>query len=820
MLALVACTFQPRSGFAAEVGAAKQQDSLRATPSPADTFEKYNVLWESQSQNSAESMPLSGGEIGANVWVENGDLLFYAQQSGAFDKNGEFNKMGRFRITLRPNPFSSGGTFRQELQLKTGRIQIRASTPTTGDVAVNLWIEVKRPVLHVQVEAARPIAMTAAYESWRFQDVVLHSESRPPHEGRRSSLFDYDGYQRDVVKKGDVVLADSNRVTWYQDNGTDFDAVDFALKIQQLEAIKGKIWDPLRHLVSGGMMRGDNLEFVGRSDGIYFQTPFRAWQFRSRQPARTHHLEIFGQIENAPAIADWKNNLQAVADQKTDMAKLWSSNVDWWDNFWNRSYVVINSGRDQGDVGWRVGRNYNLFRYQLGGNYYGKVPTKFNGGNLTFDAGHVDKDYPYDPDYRRWGGWSYTSANQRLVYWPFLKNGDFEAMLSEFDVYRNGLGNAEARTREIFGHAGCSFAEQFQLSGLPVTAMYGFVEHGYSWRIRPANLEGRELANPAISTFYQGQLEHAFMILEYFRFSGRDISAYIPFIISSVRFYDEHYQLSHRQWSGQPLDARGKLVIFPSTPGENHLNATNPADAVAGLWAVTEALEALPGSLLSAEQREYITGFRQRIPDLPTYRKVIDGQERTFLAVAENDQAMGGGFYPNLHSVFPYNLLYTGGAGFERAADTWSYMISPANKQAYVGHRPSVIYSALLGLTDEAKFTLSKKMDDRSGNNSRFPTFVGPGFDWSPDQNWLGGGMIGLQEMLLQTPGREIRVLPAWPKEWDVSFKLHAPYGTTVEVVFQKGVITMLRVTPQSREKDVVVQVAQRGSEKPGPHDR
>lgn len=33
--------------------------------------ESYNVVWTSQSRNSSESMPLGGGGIGLNVWVEN-----------------------------------------------------------------------------------------------------------------------------------------------------------------------------------------------------------------------------------------------------------------------------------------------------------------------------------------------------------------------------------------------------------------------------------------------------------------------------------------------------------------------------------------------------------------------------------------------------------------------------------------------------------------------------------------------------------------------------------------------------------------------------
>jgi hypothetical protein len=74
-----------------------------------------------------------------------------------------------------------------------------------------------------------------------------------------------------------------------------------------------------------------------------------------------------------------------------------------------------------------------------------------------------------------------------------------------------------------------------------------------------------------------------------------------------------------------------------------------------------------------------------------------------------------------------------------------------------------------------------------------------------PDHNWGGSGMIGVQEMLLQTDGRKIYLLPAWPKDWQVNFKLHAPYNTVVEGQVVGGKITALRVTPQQRRKDVVL---------------
>ncbi|MHC4504549.1 MAG: hypothetical protein ACYTFI_14685, partial [Planctomycetota bacterium] len=119
--------------------------------------------------------------------------------------------------------------------------------------------------------------------------------------------------------------------------------------------------------------------------------------------------------------------------------------------------------------------------------------------------------------------------------------------------------------------------------------------------------------------------------------------------------------------------------------------------------------------------------------------------------------------------------------------------------------------------------------------------------DWVPDHNWGGCGMIGLQEMLMQThpaapaslrapssgPSEErtdrgaipssphalrkgedrIRLLPAWPKEWDVDFKLHAPRHTVVEGSVRGGEVRELRVTPESRRKDVVVMSDRRPAE-------
>jgi hypothetical protein len=65
--------------------------------------------------------------------------------------------------------------------------------------------------------------------------------------------------------------------------------------------------------------------------------------------------------------------------------------------------------------------------------------------------------------------------------------------------------------------------------------------------------------------------------------------------------------------------------------------------------------------------------------------------------------------------------------------------------------------------------------------------------------------MKEFQSMLLQTDGRQIFLLPAWPKDWDVEFRLHAPQRTVVEGTYRNGKLTSLHVTPESRRRDVTV---------------
>jgi len=133
--------------------------------------------------------------------------------------------------------------------------------------------------------------------------------------------------------------------------------------------------------------------------------------------------------------------------------------------------------------------------------------------------------------------------------------------------------------------------------------------------------------------------------------------------------------------------------------------------------------------------------------------------------------------------------------------NTYQYDTNAIKFRSHVGWKQDAIFAACMGLTDEAARLTTLKLKE---SGRRFPAFWGPGFAWTPEHNWGGSGMIALQEMLLQTEGTKIYLFPAWPKNWDVHFKLHAPYQTTVEAVVRNGKTVLLKVFPESRMKDVI----------------
>ncbi|MVM35325.1 hypothetical protein GO755_35210 [Spirosoma sp. HMF4905] len=742
----------------------------------SETSQTANVIWTSQSKNSSESMPCGGGDIGLNVWVEKGDILVYLARSGTFDENNAMLKLGRVRLKLSPNPFS-GTDFKQELKLAEGGVTISG-----GNAQVHLWVDVFRPVVHIDVKSAKPVSISVAYESWRYEDHVVKSTEFRTNSYKAPQKFD-------VVTRKDDITFNGNGILFYHRNRSDAETIfDYTVRLEGMDSVKDKLFDPLKNNTFGGLMRGQNMRPIGTDTSTYAHAPFKAWTITTPKPVRAQTIEIGLNVAQANTLDDWKADLAGIMNEadRTKKTALQKSR-DWWRQFWNRSYIVLDS-KDTAVAA--ISKNYQLFRYQLGCNAYGKWPTKFNGGLFTFDPEFVDTKYPYSPDFRLWGGGTMTAQNQRLVYHPMLKNGDFDMLKSQFDFYLRTQKNAELRSQVYWQHNGACFTEQIENFGLPNIMEYGTK--------RPEGYDPGMEYNAWLEYEWDTVFEFCLMMLETERYEGRDITDYVPFIESCLAFYDEHYQQLAKQRGIRPFDGQGYYILYPTSACETYKMTYNSATVISALKVILGRMLELSDKYLDAKQREKWATMLKRIPPLPFQE--YEGHKTLAPAVAwariQNSES------PQLYPVYPWGIYGVGKPDLDVAINTWNYDTLVVKYRSHVGWRQHSIFAARLGLTDEATRLTKLKF---SNSTHRFPTFWGPGFDWTPDHNWGGSAMIGLQEMLMQTDGKTIRLLPAWPADWNATFKLHAPYNTTVEGRVVNGKLENLKVTPQERAKDVIL---------------
>lgn len=704
--------------------------------------------WTSPSKNSSESMPCGGGDVGMNVWVENGDVLFYLSRSGCFDENNTLLKLGRFRISLSPGLDMQ--SFRQILHLNEGYVEV-----TDGKTSVQLWADVNKPVVHVTASSRQQkVVVGATYESWRTRDITMTKRECFQSSYKFAA-------PKGLQTRHDSIMATDDAVSFvhHNDDVTIFDAT---VSQQGMDSVKERLYNPLRQLTFGGRLSGKGFVFVDKVSGRYASSDYEGWLYVTERPVKSAHLQIaLATVQGS--IGDWQTALQQTARRVRVQADRRAAQR-WWQQFWQRSYVESDSP---------LVRNYTLFRYMLGCNSRGQWPTKFNGGLFTFDPEYVNPtaEYKLSPDYRNWGGGVHTAQNQRLVYWPLLKSGDFDLLRPQLDFYLNIYKNAEERSRLYWGHEGACLTEQIENYGLPCYPEYGTK--------RPKGFDPGMERNAWLEYEWDTCLEFCMLALEAHRYSGMDIEQYLPMIRSCLRFFDEHYQYLANQRGAKRFDGNGKLVLYPGSGGETFKGAYNSTSTIAALRMVATAV----GD----------TALLRRLPDIT----VRDGMLQPALHYERVQNVETTQLYP----VFPWRMYGVGRPDLDIARNTYQNDSLAVKFRSHLGWKQDLIWAACLGLTDEARRLLELKMAD---GPHRFPAFWGPGYDWTPDHNWGGSGMIGMQEMLMQEVDGKLYLFPAWPREWDVRFRLHASANTVVEAELKGGKVVRVKVTPSERLSDLV----------------
>jgi hypothetical protein len=233
---------------------------------------------------------------------------------------------------------------------------------------------------------------------------------------------------------------------------------------------------------------------------------------------------------------------------------------------------------------------------------------------------------------------------------------------------------------------------------------------------------------------------------------------------------------------------------------------------VAGLRFILPQLVNLPDHLTNPRQLEKWKRILGILPELPlrdTPLEVISSGGRKFdfkavdnlpaLAPAEQFSDKWNAENPELYAIFPYRLIGLGKPDIE---------LGRRAMQNRIGHYrfgwcQVDIQLALLGMAKEARSEVFLRAQ-RKYEKSRFPA-MWTAVDGVPDQCHGSVLVKAVQSMLMQCEGERILLSPAWPKDWNTRFKLHAPFNTTIEGRISDGQVEVVKVVPESRRKDIVI---------------
>jgi len=727
------------------------------------TLDDCNVVWDSPSADSLGSMPLGNGDVGANVWVEpSGDVVFYVSKVDAYNAQHLLPKLGCVR--LRFTPALATTDFEQKLTLRDAAIAINA-----GDVKLRVWVDASAPVIRVTGESGTPVDAVASFET-----------------------------TRDCSEQDDK----ADRLAWGYRNTTS--AWMDRVRNQNTPEFAAKVVDPILNRTSGCRLSGEKFVRDGK----------RALRL---QGTRTIGLTVRVLSSQTPTLAEW------FAELEKPVASDWVAHQKWWQAFWERSYIRVEKCGDAPEVlldqyrftqfpqasrayrghdrissatnAFQITQRYALERFCEAVASRGVVPPPYNGSIFTMDlpAGAQSFAGPRkqsaSADSRDWGALSFMWQNTRHPYWAMATRGDYDTLLPGMKFVRDGLDVCRDRCKNIFHHDGAFIMEASWWHNVGV----------FNYPRIPGHLRYHFLAS----------IELPAIMCEYYEHTGdkkflNDIL--LPCADEFVKFYELQFP---------KRDARGKMIMEPAGTVETYQPVTNPATEISGLrYLLTK--------LASFDTNGRWTKLLGELPDVPL--RVIKGV--TLLAPGEKYLGREICETPEMYAVYPFRQAWLGNdallAAARQSLHLRAFSLDGTDDKQPVetgGWQSSPVQAAYLGLAREAARLVSINYNDQfihwTGNvdpdapwptrpRARFPAFWETKMDYTPDNDHGANSANALQSMLLQSDGQKMFLLPAWPEDWDVSFKLHAAHNTTVECEYRDGKVQSLKVDPPSRRADII----------------
>ena len=793
-------TFTPTAGFfngknwlSSQINALMLSDLSPGVP-PAPTpkpeapvvtvksLDDCNLVWDSPSRDSFGSMPLGNGDIGLNLWIdEAGDLVFYISKVDAFDAGHLLPKLGRVRLRFQPELEVTD--FKQTLVLRDGAIEVEA-----GDVKLRVWVDANSPVVHVKGSSAMPRSATITVEPLR---ALADAESPLPGSGTAGVIFN---------DKAD-------RLAWcYRNQSSDWAK---NLASQNTPEIVAKTKDPILHRTSGCVICAEG--FVRENQNT----------LRTHDKTTTFDCAVRVLSSQPGSVKEW------LSDAEKPVKSEWAAHQAYWHAFWERSHIFVSGcgagmfnldqcrftqfangskayeGHKEIPVrqnAFQLSQRYALERFCEAAASRGAVPPPYNGSIFTMDmpAGVMGFDAPkvrgISPDGRDWAVLSFMWQNTRHPFWSMPTRGDYDSLRPGMQFVRDGLDICRDHCKKLLGLNGAFIME----------ASWWYNVGVFNWSGVPSHLRYHQLATvetPAIMCeYYEHTRERKFLD-----------TVLLPCADEFIAYYASRFP---------KRDANGKMLMEGVGCAETYQGVTNPCTEIGGL-------KFLLGKLLSFEidaaRRAKWSQLLVALPDVPVRR--IRGMD--LLAVGDvYDSGRADCETPEMYSVYPFRQAWLGTpeklAMARQSFHVRNSMLDGTNDAQPVetgGWQAAPVQAAYLGLPREAARLASINFNDKFINwcenfapnapfpnrpHARFPAFWECKMDGTPDNDHGANSANALQSMLLQSNGKKIYLLPAWPEDWNVSFKLCAPGNTTVECEYHNGMVQSLKVTPESRKTDIV----------------
>lgn len=767
----------------------------------------YNVIYAKPGKSDRSAMPLGNGRLGISLWVEqDGDLQFYISHTDAQSEMDRNLKLGKVILSLDPNPFTTGCQFVQQLILREGSIEITTSG-SSNKVHIKVFVDSEIDTIYLDVDSKEPLKASARLLTWRTEPKAPWPIPDLEHGGV-------------IHESADVVACQENGILFYHKNGNSL--LNSTAIIEGLAEHLDKIVDTVADRTFGGYMT--------LQDGMWQDGSSINFHAITCKPAEKHALRISVFCEQEPDTRSLIERVLSEHARLPDLVTAAQRTARFWDSYFGQSYIFVSGDsdvpapipdditavclepEDRQSVPSKITQAYILTRFMMACSGSGKMPIAFNGlifnlmpglnRHLTFDhfcqtfAGLPvgEPNLEINPDEKGWEECCTLWQNVRLPYESMLARGETEPLRGLFAYYRKFWDINRAKAAVYYQVEGQYNTEITHSFGLMPARIYGIERDGLKDGYAVNRWGGAVDISPG--------LELCNLMLDYFQFT-KDTR----FLQDELLVYAEEL-LSYVETRFAERED-GKIVLAPLQSVETYFDTTDPIPVIAGMDAVIARVLALEPDLVA--NRKFFERLQAMTPDLPVEQ---DAAGNPVLAPARKYEAKRNNIEnPALYAVFPFCLFGLGKPDFQLMQNTFRHCLAvsncdqphglgnPPGSPSYSGWHYIGMAAAMLGMTDKAAEVLSNNCSLRNPG-ARFPAMWGPVHDAVPDVDHGSNILNTLQLMVLQSAGNTFYILPAWPKQWDVQFKLYVAKGISVECVYHKGGIEKLTIDPPESGKE------------------